>query len=839
MKNCGKGFNIKNMENNMTDRFVYGAKIILYILAALLPIFFVPFPIGVEFGREVVFSILIILGAIFWILSILKTGEIRFQKSLILYSALLFLAVSFISTLLSKSPWLSFYMVDPAAERFSTLILGMILMFLAGGVFKSQGEVGQWIFILLFSGATAGALHILQITGLAPIYKYIASFSSNADFNVIGTVNGLALFYGALFVIGVGLLFSPSLFSWKKWMRYGLFAFLLIFLADLLLINFGTAWIALLGSTILLFGFKIRDVQQARKLEGSAVNRITPFDESSGAKKKGLDWQYLLTIFLVAFSVVMILARTPLIDVKLPAEVSPTMKTTLGIVKGVFKEGPKAKLFGSGPGTFGLDWSLYKDAAINRSPFWGLRFNQGFSWPATLLATTGILGVFAFLVFSGICFFLFLKSILIEAESEVTLGTALFLGFSFLLLAGFLYPFNLSFFLLFFLDVGLLSVVLAKEEGGGFWSFESRLAKFESPWAVFLSSLLAVFFLSLGVAALYFEIGNVRTAFIQQAGIKALGQGEVDAAIEKFEQAARLQENNFRIFHLLAQARIEKVKALIRRASSGEKVQEEFRTTVTSGIQNIQRAVELFPLEPILWRTQGALYELIIPFIPGSEKLAVDSYQKSAEYDPLNPAIWVDLGRAYIVLADRMQLNANQVTGPERQQVQESKKIVLGLAEKVLQKAVEVKIDFAPAHFLLAQTQIRFGNIQSAITSAEKAKLAAPFDVGVAFQLGILYYQNSDFEKAQTELEQAVSTNPNYSNARYFLGLIYDRRGDKERAIKEFEQIETLNPDNQEVKVILVNLRGGRGALESIVPPAEPPEKRKEAPVGDQIREKK
>ena len=267
-------------------------------------------------------------------------------------------------------------------------------------------------------------------------------------------------------------------------------------------------------------------------------------------------------------------------------------------------------------------------------------------------------------------------------------------------------------------------------------------------------------------------------------------------------------------------------------------MQEEFRTTVSLGIQNIQRAIELYPWEPILWRTQGALYELIIPFIPGSEKLAVDSYQKSAEYDPLNPAIWVDTGRAYLVLADRMQLASNQAAAQERQQIQENKKTVLGLAERVLQKSTEVKADFAPAHFLLTQTQIRLGNIQSAIASAENTRLAAPFDVGVAFQLGILYYQNNDFGKAQAELERAVSANPNYSNARYFLGLIYDRRGDKERAIKEFEQIETLNPDNQEVKIILENLRSGKNALEGIVPPAEPPEKRKEAPVADQTQNK-
>ena len=801
-----------------TNRFEFGAKIILYILAALLPIFFVPFPIGVEFGREVVFSVLIILGAIFWFLSILKTGEIRFQLSPILYAALLLLAVFAFSTVFSKSPSVSFFLADSVAEKLTTLILGLVLMVLAGGVFKSREEVGRWVFIFLFSGAVAGILNILQMTQVFQAYKYLASFASGVEFNVIGTANGLALFYGALFVTGVGLLFSSSLDSWKWWMRYGLFASLAVFLANLFLINFRTGWIILLGSTILLFGLKIRDIQKVGQKAGAAGHR-------------GFDWQYLLTILVLIVSVFMILVRTPFWQLLLPAEVTPTLTTTLGIVKGVFKEGPKTILLGSGPGTFGLDWGLYKDTAINQTVFWSLRFNQGFSWLATLPATAGIFGFLSLFVFLGVCLFLFLKNLLLDAEGEVALGTALFLGFSSLVLASFLYPANFTLVLLLFLSAGFLSLALAKEGSHDFWSIGARSIKFESPWLVFLSSLAVVLFLSLGVAALYFELGSVRAAFAKEAGAGALNKGEVNKAIVEFERAVQIQGNNFGNLYLLAQARTEKMRGLIQRASAGENVQDEFRTTVVLAIQNMQKAVEFYPVEPILWRAQGALYELLIPFIPGAEGSSFDSYRKAAEYEPGNPAIWVDLGRAHLVLADRLQSALGQASGQERQQAQQLREEVLKGAEQVFQKAVEVKADFAPAHFLLAQTSIRLGDSKAALASIEKVKLSAPFDVGVAFQLGLLYYQNDDFNRAQAELERAVSLNQNYSNARYFLGLIYDRRGDKQRAIKEFEQIEVFNPDNQEVKRVLANLRAGKSALESIVPPAEPPEKRKETPV--------
>ena len=78
-----------------------------------------------------------------------------------------------------------------------------------------------------------------------------------------------------------------------------------------------------------------------------------------------------------------------------------------------------------------------------------------------------------------------------------------------------------------------------------------------------------------------------------------------------------------------------------------------------------------------------------------------------------------------------------------------------------------------------------------------------------------------------------MALNENYSNARYFLGLIYDQKGRKREAIEQFEKIKALNPDNQEIKNILVNLREGRAALGGIVPPAQPPTERTEAPVGE------
>ncbi len=809
-------------------RFEYGAKIVLYVLAALLPIFFIPWPIGIEFGREVVFGILIVLAAILWLLSILTKGRVRYQHSPILWAALLMLVVLGVSTIFSKAgPTISTFFADAASEKLLITILGLLLMVLAGSVFRSRAEVGVLAFILIFSGAVAGIFGLLQFLFGVTLWRYVASFATAVDFNVIGTANGLSLFYATLLVLSLGLIFSVSFGQWRSWVRYAVFASLAVYTLNLLLINFRTSWIVLFGAGIFFLGFILKQMRMGGK---------------------NFDWRYSTAALLLALSVVMIMVRTPLKQLNLPAEVSPAFRATLGVATSVFKEGPKAIILGSGPGTFGLDWSRFKDPSINQTLFWNVRFNQGYSWVSTLLPTVGVAGVVSFLGFIAIALFLFLKAILFAPEEETSFSFGIFFWFAALVLAAFLYSANLTQVLMLYLSIGVLTALLSESRVGtggvsggfgdvvearGFWRITERSVVFQNPWTVFLSSLIVIFLLAVGVAHIYLELGRLRAAFLQQAGVQALNAGELDRAVSNFESAVSAESNNFRNYQALAQIRTEKVRNLIQRAVSGENVQQEFQSAVVLAIQNAQRSTEMNPQEPQVWRTQGALYELIIPFIPGSERFAFDSYERAAGLDPLNPTVWVDVGRSALIFADRVQLAIQQVSASERAGLDEARKKALEDAEIALMKAAEVKPDFATTHFLLSQVAIRMGNIQSAIRATENAKLTAPFDIGVAFQLGLLYYQNNDINRAEAEFVRATSLNSNFSNARYFLGLIYDRRGEREKAIAEFEQIQAFNPDNGEVKTILLNLRLGRSALSGIVPPGEPPERRKEAPVGE------
>lgn len=790
-----------------SERLEYGAKIVLYVIAALLPIWFLPLPIGVEFGREITFSVLIIAAAMLWVLSVLTSGEIRYQHSPLLYAGAILLAVFGASVFFSSAPYVSALAAEPLAEKFSTLILGLLLVLVAGAVFKGREDIGKAVMLILLTGTIAGAVSAAQFLFDIPVYRYLRLESAGSDFNVVGTVNGLALFYGALFMAGLGSLVGGI--SYRL-----LIVPLAVFLFNLLLINFLTAWIALLGSAIFLFGLTFKDAH------------------ARGGK---FDWRHAVSALTVAAAVVLILLRTPIWSgINLPLEVSPSFRATLGVTAGVFKEGTKNILLGSGPGMFNLDWGRYKDPSINQTQFWGVRFNQGSSWFSTLIPTVGILGVLAWLLFLGTALFLALKSVLLAKRTTTSpWALGLFLGTVWLILSAFLYPANLTLVLFLFLAIGLLSAELGQEDaaGRGFWSIRERTIGFEAPWTVFIASLAAIFILSLSIAALYGLAGRARAAYALSQGTVEFNRGQLDQSLAHFERAARLESANFRYGLALAQARTEKVRNIIQRASRGENVQQEFQSAVSLAVQDAQAAVARHPQDAILWRAQGALYEVIIPFIQGAEQFAFSAYVKAAELEPQNPAIYVDWGRAGLVFADRLQLVAGQAAGQERSQIEQARRAALEEVEKILTKAIDVKADHAPAHFLLAQTALRLGNADGAIRSTENARASAPFDIGVAFQLGLLYYQNNDLNRARAEFERAITLNENYSNARYFLGLIYDRQGERARAIEEFEKVAVFNPDNQEVRKILENLREGKPALDEIAPPGVPPEQRSEAPI--------
>jgi len=332
------------------------------------------------------------------------------------------------------------------------------------------------------------------------------------------------------------------------------------------------------------------------------------------------------------------------------------------------------------------------------------------------------------------------------------------------------------------------------------------------PSFVALASSLALMVVIIAGVSLGF-VGSQKyyAEVVYTKGAAAAALGNTQEAIEKVQSAAAINGSVDIYWRSLAQLYLNQANAIAEDAKT-EQTQRQQQTgvAVNNAIQAAQLATEVAPSNVANWNVRGFIYRSLIG-VPGAENLAIEWYEKAKQLEPGSPFSWTELGRVKILAA---QAGSDGTVGAAG-----------GLQGAIadLEQAIELKPDYAPAHYLLAVAYDQLGNQAEAIAKLEQTKQVAPQDVGLAFQLGVIYYRQAELGKARDEFERAKSLNVSYANARYMLGLVYDRLGRRQDAIAEFAAVAALNPDNQEVRTILSNLAAGRAALEGIGQPSNPP----------------
>jgi tetratricopeptide (TPR) repeat protein len=567
----------------------------------------------------------------------------------------------------------------------------------------------------------------------------------------------------------------------------------LIFLFSLILINFKTGWLVFLaGLTVLL------------------TLGIVSF------KKVNYPSFIILLTVLLTITLVFVLFRFSLPGVPaFPLEISPSQGASFEILKNLPL---KSLIWGSGPGTFFYDWSKYKSGDINQTLFWGTRFFRPASEIFDRLITTGILGLLAFLFLIVICLKKIFRFVLAQIETkdpqkvlERFLLWGILLGFFSLAFLFFLYPANFSILFLFWLLVSF--TVLFEEEKRKTVDLQTSSLRALS----FSFFLVLVLISEISLAILYGQkyLGEVRYT----QGLRAWQRGQIETSRDYLRGATNLNPKMDLYWRDLSQILLFQLQELLARTDlNQEEMISLARNLIDEAVSSANQATVVNPNNVANWTIRGFVYRNIIGIVGGSEDWALTSYERAKELEPVNPYIFTEIGRVYLLKSD---LLAQQ--GKQEQRTENLKK-----AKENFEKAIELKSDYAPAHFQIAMIYMRENKINQAIEKLESTKAVASSDSGLAFQLGLVYYNINQFDKAKVEFERAVLIDPNYSNARYYLGLILDREGKKKEAILQFEEIEKFNPENQEVKKILSNLRAGKPALEGIVP-GQPPIEEKPA----------
>jgi len=775
----------------------------IYILIALIPLWFLPITQNVlNLDKQVLMVVLLTIALIAWLGKLLTQEEIHWYKGLIVMLVLGFVVIYALSAFFSARFYDSLMGFDTHLSRsLINVIYFFIFLLLIVNLFgekkEREIEIFKFLFILLASSTIAGIIGLLQALG-AFIFPW--GFSKAPSFNTIGTVTSLGIFLASLLPLALSLLFYS-----KKWeggdgkkmltvFKVLLSVLIIISLITILLVNFRLLWIITAIGMILISGFWL-------------ARRHIFLNQNLG-------W-LAIPLTILALCLIFVLFKPVILPrLNLPLELGLSQKGAWGIVKNVIKDNP---VLGTGPETFIYSYSLNKPQDINQTIFWNLRFANAPSEIMSLLSEIGILGILALLIVIGVSLVKFIKTLVVSKENHdnlIGLKIGLFSSWLVLFMSWFLYPQNITLLFVFWLFLASLCVIHSDAK-----DIKTIHIKGSGKMALAISFGFIVIVIGI-IGLLYLEASRYIAEAEYKNGLTLVNNGKLDVGINKIVQATVINPYEDKFYRDLAQLFLAQINSDL---NNPDLKQEDKTTKVQTGISNainsVIRATTLNSNDVANWIIRGLIYRNLIPLVSGTGSWAIDSYEKALTLEPDNPYIYTEIGRTYVNGADLLIDQAQKDQNVKKQMDDD-----LGYAVEAYNKAIELKSDYAPAQFELALVLDRQGKTDEAINKMEASKTLAPKDSGVAFQLGVLYYKSSQFDKAKTELNRAISLDENFSNARYLLGLLLDKEGNKAGAIEQFEMIAKLNPDNSLVKQILDNLKAGKPALgsEKLGPPIQP-----------------
>lgn len=770
----------------------------IYIFVGLMPLWFFPFTGNIiDFSKQVLMVTVLTVALIAWLGKLLTQEKIKWYKGPIILFFLAFVLVYVLATVFSIGSYDSLMGTDIHLSRSLINIIYFFIFFLiliSHGVEDDNEEknikILKVLIVFMASSTIAGLISFFQ---LLSIHIFPWDFAKSTSFNTIGSMTSLGVFMATVLPLSLGLLLSikqRGLFL----LRGLLIAFAGFALVILLLLNFSNLWLITAIGMIVLSGFLLAKQYFLRS--------------------PNLAW-LAIPIAILALSLIFLFFKPGIFDLKLPMELGLTQNGGINIIKKILPHNP---MLGLGPEGFIYGYALYKPDTINQTIFWNVRFTSGPSEMLSLLPEIGILGFLAFIALLGIFLTRTIKHLISNEKNlnhlaEIKVG--IFSAWLTLLISWFLCPQNIVLLFVFWLLLSFLTVINSNEK-----DIKTVNLKTSNKVAAFVSFGFIIIMIAI-TGLLYLEGSKFVAETKYQTGLNLINKGELDAGIDKIIKATVTNPYEDRFYRGLAQFFILQINQNLKNQTLDPQDQaNKVQVGISNAINSAVRSTVLNSKNVDNWIIRGFIYRNLITLVSGSGDWAIKSYETALTLEPSNPFIYLEIGRTYVNEADLL-INQAQKDEQAKNQMND----YLNKAVEAYGKAIELKSNYAPANYEIALVYDQQGKTNEAISKMENSLQLAPQDTGVIFQLGVLYYKTSQFDKAKAALAKAVSLDPNFSNARYFLGLLLDTEGNKSAAIEQFEKIAELNPDNKLVQQILTNLKVGKPALDSLEPttPEETP----------------
>lgn len=372
----------------------------------------------------------------------------------------------------------------------------------------------------------------------------------------------------------------------------------------------------------------------------------------------------------------------------------------------------KGFLFGSGFGTYSVDFSRWKQAEFNQNQdLWNLTFFTSSSFALELLATTGVLGLSAFI-------FILIKSL---KETKGSIQNNLLLSFLTLFIIVFVLPLGFVNQTLLFIILGLFAGYqgLKKQNSNRFFDIELQvvtlkkgLISIDAPTKNEKSLILPSIFTIITISAFgvlgYFCINYIISDITFQKSLTSPAQNNASFIYEN--QAKSIARFPYRdgFYRVFSQTNLAIANALAsqqaQEKSPNASVQDNITRLIQQSIDAARAATNLSPQNHLNWQNLASVYRSLIGFGQNAEEFAIRTSQQAIILNPKNPQGYISLGGIYY----QLQQWDN--------------------AQNQFQIAISLKPDFANAYYNLGHALEQKGDLKNALVQYETVKRLVPND---------------------------------------------------------------------------------------------------------------
>ena len=423
----------------------------------------------------------------------------------------------------------------------------------------------------------------------------------------------------------------------------------------------------------------------------------------------------------------------------------------------------QAFLFGSGYGTYSVDFSRFKLASFNlNTQLWSLTFFRSSSYILELLATTGVAGVLSFLFILWTIF-----TEVRSPEGKKSTPNALTISIILAGIAALVLPFAPIITIVFFIILALFAAekrLVSPTHSGKYYDVELHFVTLnmglismmplenqgdhkmkQTEYTKILPVGLFILFAVITAVIGFFTYNFTASDIIFQRSLVAAQQNNGLQTYQDQIIAIRTFPWRDAYYRIASQTDLALANSLASSVPAGSSPSAQLSQNITQLIQESiatgREATNVAPLTAVNWQNLSSVYRGLIGFGQNAEQFAIATQQQAIALNPNDPQGYINLGGIYY----QLQAWDN--------------------AQQAFQTAVQLKPDYANAYYNLGHALEQKGDLQNALTAYQTVKtLIATDPVSVKkIDAEIAAIQAKSAKQTQ-DAEQAAAPTPSATN---------------------------------------------------------------------------